>query len=245
MGQYSYFLHFGFLSFYQFVHFLLRFGQWSKASIILIDLIEPQRLVFPMRSRRHHQFRSCIKQIYHIRLPPERHHVLHSKSISLSSVFITHGRCTFSLIKLKLHLFFHRNTDLVHFTHGRLTAPKWNNVIELATHGRYKPGIILRNSSQQSVCKSLFRYFIIYDITGVQSPHFYHNLSCSPINSTGRSRIVTGLLHIHLFNLPVSMIYRHTFKLGMGRQRIIIIFNHPVSYCSFRSLHLDNLTYGK
>ena len=91
MSQHSYFFHFGLLAFYQFIHFFLCFGQWIKTTIIFIHFIEPQRLVFPLGSGRHHQFGSCIEKVYHVWLFSERHHIIHRKAIFLATVFITHG----------------------------------------------------------------------------------------------------------------------------------------------------------
>ena len=90
MGQYGDFFHFGLFSLYQFVHFLLSLGQCGKTAVCLVQVVKPERLIFPFRGRRHHQLRGFVKKIHHIGLFPERKHFVHGKRIYLSPVLITH-----------------------------------------------------------------------------------------------------------------------------------------------------------
>ena len=198
-----------------------------------------------MGSGRHHQFGSSVKKVYHIRLSAKRHHIVHGKGICLATVFITHGRGTFTLIELELHLLLHRNNHLIDFSHCRMTAPERNNIVELSTHRRNEFGIIFLCSSQQCISETFLCYLIINNIAGLQSTNFKHNLTRPPINGTCRSSIIAGLCHIKVFHFSVCTVDSHPFKLGMGCERVIVILNNPIGYGSFRSLYFYYFTYGK
>ena len=245
MSQHGNLFHFGLLAFYQFIHFFLRFGQWGKTTIVFIHFVEPQRFVFPLRSGRHHQFGSCIEKIHHIRLSAERHYIIHGKSVYLAIIFITHGRSTFPLIELELQFFLHRNSYFINFTHGGGSAPERNNIIKLPAHRRDKTRIVFITGSKQRISEPLLGYLILHNITGLQSADFEHYLSRSPVNSPGRSSIITGFLYIQFVNLAIGTIDGYTLKLGIGGQRVIIVFNYPVSHCPSRSLYFNHFTHSK
>ena len=245
MSQHSYFFHFSLLAFYQFIHFFLRFGQWIKTSIIFVHFIEPQRLVFPLGSGRHHQFGSCIEKVYHVWLFSERHHIIHRKAIFLATVFITHGWCALTLIELKLKFLLHRNAYYINFTYSRSAAPKRNNIIKLSAHRRNKAWLIFITCCKQRIGKAFLGYFVIHNITRLQGAHFNHDLSCAPINGTGRSSIITGFPDIKFIYFSIGTMDGYTFKFGISSQRVIIVFNHPIIHCSPRSLYLYHFAYSK
>ena len=60
VSQYRNLFQFGFLSPDQFIHLFLSFRYSRETAIVFIDSIKPAGLFFPVRSCRHHQFRSSI-----------------------------------------------------------------------------------------------------------------------------------------------------------------------------------------
>ena len=249
VGQHGYLLHFSLLSAYQLIHLLLGGRIRFKAAVVLIDLIEPQRFVPPLRSSRQHKFRCRIEKIHHIRLAIERHHVIHRKLIDLAAVLKPHRRCALTLIELELHVLLHRKRHHVDLAHGRIRTPERHDVVELPPHRRNEPRVLLtacRNCSaactvrcQQGVCKSFLGYLIFHNITRSQSTDLHHNLTGAPVNHPCRSGIIKSSGHIQMLDTSVSAIHCHILELGKRCKRIIVIPDGPVGQCPLPGLHLE------
>ena len=61
VGQHGYLLHFRFLAFDQLVYLFLGFRDRSKASVILVNLIEPKGFILPAGSTGHHELRGSVE----------------------------------------------------------------------------------------------------------------------------------------------------------------------------------------
>ncbi|CDE65036.1 unknown [Parabacteroides sp. CAG:409] len=155
-----------------------------------------------------------------------------------------HGRSTFSLEEFKLDFLLHRNTQLVNFTNGWLRNPKRNNIIELSAHRRNETGLIVFSTCQQSIGKSFLADFIFNDISCFQTTQFQHNLTGAPINSTGRSRIITSLSNINIDYITISSVDCCLLEFSKGSQRIIIVFDnmvgHTTGWCLYFKLTINS-----
>ena len=61
VGQYGYLLHFRLLAFDQLVYLPLGFRDRGKASVILVNLIEPYGFIFPAGRAGHHELRGSVE----------------------------------------------------------------------------------------------------------------------------------------------------------------------------------------
>ena len=232
MSEDSYFLHFRFLALYQFVNLLLRFGYWVETSVIFVHLIKPTRFFAPVTCSRHHQLRSGIEQVYHIRFFLKRHDVIHGKRIHLTTGIVTHRRCALSLIELKLQLFFFGNAYAIHLSYCRLCRPERHYIIKLPAHRRNKTRIISLVGTKKCVGKALLIYLIINNVARHKSVQLKHNLSCSPIDSTSRSGIIACLAYIYIGSRAILVIDFHHLKTGSGCKRVVIVFKNTVGHHS-------------
>ena len=245
MGQHGDLFHLRLFTFYEFVHLLLRFGQGVETAVCLVQVMKPERFIFPSRRGRHHQLRSFIKKIDHVRFTPEREHLVLGKGIHLASVFVTHRRGAGPVIELELEFLLHRHTDGVHFAPRRLVHPEGDDVIELSPHGRDESRVIVLSPGQQGISESFFTDFVRDGIARFQASEFDHNLAGSPVDGPCGSGIIAGFRYVHLHCFAIGTLQGDLLETGKRRQRIVIILDHMIVYCPFGGLHSKGPVHGE
>ena len=223
-------------------HLLLHLGGRLEAAIILIDSAEPNRLVLPLGSRGQHELGSDVKQIDHVRLPPERPRVGDGETHELAVTIDPHGRMALSLIELVLHLFSPGDIEGVDLRDGGIGHPERHDVVEIALHRRDEPVFLVKGRrGEQGICESLLADSVINDITWLQDTDLDHDLPGTPIDGPCRSGIVADRGKIDVPDSAVGLVNLNVLKDGLGGQRVIVIFQNPVSQSTFRGLDLDDL----
>ena len=147
------------------------------------------------------------------------------------------------MVELELQLFPHRHGYPVYLTHGRLGSPEGDDIVKLSPHRRDETLVVARR--QQGVGETFLGDLVLHDISRLQAAHFQHDLPGAPVDGTCGGGIVASPSHVEIDHVAIRTVDRGVTKLGMRRQRVVIVFDDTVGDGSLGSLYLKSLAYGE
>ena len=148
------------------------------------------------------------------------------------------------MVELELQLFLHRHGYPVHLAHGRLGSPEGDDIVKLSSHRRDETLVVVTRR-QQGVGETFFGDLVLHDISRLQAAHFQHDLPGAPVDGTCGGGVVASLGYVEIDHVAVRTVDRGVTKLGVRRQRVVIVFDDTVGDGSFGSLYLKSLAYGE
>ena len=238
-------LHIRLLALDQLIDLLLSLGKRGEATIVLIHLVKPKRLVLPARGGRHHQLRGGVEEIDHVRLALEGNHIVHGEGIGLAAILVAHRRGAFALVELELHILSHRDADAIDLADGRLRRPERNDVVELSAHRRDETRFVVAAVSQQSIRETLLGNLVFHDVARVQPSEVEHDLPRPPVDGTGRSRVVASLRNIDVHDIAALAVNRGVAEFGESSQRVVVVLHDVVGHRALFRLNFKLFVDGK